>query len=320
MKYLRLVVRHLDAGSLAAVAALALLVAPASAALIRNFNSGIPAGDSLVGGAVLSATGSPGSPSKQLNNTASPGFGNLAPNYDGHYLINNANLIGGLGTSSLGSFTIKYAYKNDNPNSNAGDSRRQLRMFNTTTAATVIDIGQSAGRQGVTINGVSFGTPAFNPSSRLMDGDPLTMVNAPPATSGTGTFNGANATEWVFFAMTYEAVSPTLARVTEYGMPESQVSFGLRQFHVNTLTVANSSIPLTDLALQLANGTFSPTTNRPSDASFDAFGFFPSALTFADMETMAKMALVEIPEPSSMLMTLLGVVGLLGAARRRQEG
>ncbi|MEX2169162.1 MAG: PEP-CTERM sorting domain-containing protein [Pirellulales bacterium] len=309
----RFAVRHLVAGTLAAVAASVLLVAPASAALIRNFDSGVPAGDSLVGGAVLSPTGSPGSPTMQLNNTAAPGFGNTAPNYDGHYLINNANLTGELGTSSLGNFTIKYAYKNDVPNSNAGDSRVQLRMVGS---ATVMTIGQSNGRQGVVVNGNNFGTPAFGPSARLMDGDPLTVVNAPPSTGGTGTCCSAQ-TEWVFFAMTYEALSPTLARVTQYGMPESQVGFGLRQFHVNTLSVADSSVNLTGVSLQLGNATFGATSNRPSDASFDAFGFFPSVLTFVELESMATMALV--PEPSSMFIALLGGVGLLGVARRRRE-
>ncbi len=311
---LRLAVRHLVAGILAAVAALALLEAPALAALIRNFDAGVPAGDSLVGGAVLSPTGSPGSPTMQLNNTAAPGFGTVAPNYDGHYLINNANLVGELGTSSLSNFTLKYAYKNDNPNSNAGDSRRQVRMFSS--SATVVDIGQSNGRQGVVVNGNNFGTPAFNPSSRLMDGDPQTMVNAPPSTGGTGTFNGANPAEWVFFAMTYETLAPGLVRVREYGMSESQVSFGLRIFHDVTLSVPSASVDLTGVALQLGNATFGATTNRPSDASFDAFGFFADVQSFASLESMAKMALV--PEPSSMLMALLGLVGLLATARRRK--
>ena len=51
-----------------------MIASPASAAIIRDFES-VPSGDTVVAGGVLSSTGSPGSPVQQFNNTAVNGFG-----------------------------------------------------------------------------------------------------------------------------------------------------------------------------------------------------------------------------------------------------
>lgn len=301
--------------------AVAVIAGPTQAAIIRTFDS-LPAGDTLVGAGVLGTPSSPGGGPQGFNNTAAPGFGTNGPNYDGSYRIGHANLVSELGVTSMDKFTIAYAYKPDSPNMPGSPSllTRQFRIFNTSSNASTIDIGFASTRQSVTVNTVNLtSSSAANPGNRLMDGDPATTVNAPPSTGGSGTCCGTT-TEWVYFATTYEALSPTLVQITQYGMSESQTGFGLRQFFQTNVSVASATVDISNslIALELGNGTFGATSNRPYDGAFDDLSVYAEVVPFATLQTMALTSLTPVPEPSTVVMVVVGILGAWSSVRQRK--
>lgn len=303
------------ASALVALATLSATAAPVSAILFRSFDS-VPAGDSLTAadgavggvgtGGALGSVAPPGGGTSSFDNTASPGFGTEASTYGGTYRVGTSNLVGELGTSSLTNFTIAYAYKPDSPNqATANTSARQLRMYDATAGVTSLTISLSGRRQNInltqydplalptpTSTPYSFGSPPNTNAARALDGDPNTK------TDGTGgSFNANAATEWVFFAMTYESMPDNKARVTEYGMAQSEANAAVplvQVFQSALIDMSTNShgttFDVSNQILELGNALF--TANfRPYDAFYDNLGVYPEALTSTALTTIGKAAL-----------------------------
>jgi hypothetical protein len=292
---------------------LSLLSNGADCAVIRNFDS-VPAGDIIMGGAVLSGPGAPGNPASQMNNTAAPAWGNQAANYTGQYIVDNANLVSELGTSSLSAFTVAYAYKPDIPN-DPDVSARQLAFRQPPPGGLeVLGIGLSAHRQDVEINSVSVGLPGFTPGARLMDGDPLTTND------GGGTCC-SNESEWVYFAMTYEILIPGVtARVKMYGMSQSEAAAGLQEIRNTTGFFGDAVDVSNSRAAILGNTGFGGgTVNRPADSSFDALRIEARVVPFDELAGFARAAILPIPEPSSFAIGAISLLAVVTTWRRSRK-
>ncbi len=308
-------IRKYLVGSTCAIALLTTFLANlATSAVIRNFDS-VPAGDTLMGGAVLSGPGAPGNPASQMNNTAAPAWGNQAAGYDGQYIVGNSNLTTELGTSSLTAFTLGYAYKPDIPNDPDTSARQFAFRQAPPGGSEVLGIGMSGYRQDVAINNASVGTPAFAPSRRLMDGDPTTISDPP---TGGICAPCSDQSEWVYFAMTYEVLIPGVnARVRMYGMSQSEAATGLQLIH-EVVGYFGDAVDLSNnRAAILGNTGFGAgTVNRPADSSFDALFIDSRVLTFDELSVRALSVILPVPEPCTLLSLAFGVVGLLGTRRR----
>jgi PEP-CTERM motif len=301
-----------------------------SAAIIRDFESSTPpATDQFIAPSQWSSGGSPGSPAGRMDNTAAVGYGSSAGVYNGVYRIggSNSNVINELGASSLTDFTLCYAYLPSSPMVPNGSSTdaRQFRLFDFNSGTTLLEVrlaGSAGPRPDLWLNNLTnvAATQAVNAtfSARLMDGDSSTIVNAPPSTGGSGSYSAANP-EWVFYAVTYHANSPTQTFVEEYGM--TATSGGLRKYTSSTTTVGSSTLSLAaSAAIDLGSAAFGGSSSRPYDGSFDAFGFYPTVLSLEDIAALGTSAFTPVPEPSTIgLMTLLSVVGVIGGRRKDQE-
>ena len=154
---------------------------------------------------------------------------------------------------------------------------------------------------------------------------PSTLQRPAARRAAAGTFSTANATEWTFYAATYHAIDLTHVQVTEYGMTQSSILTesnplnALRAYTsgISPNLVANSALSVTSVAfLELGNATFGGGSNRPYDGSFDAFGFYPSVLPVSDITNLGLAAL-QVPEPTSWLLTSLAIVAGQGLRRRK---
>lgn len=291
----------------ASLAATLVVVAATQGALIRNFDS-LPAGDTIGTGGALTPSGAPGNAGSEFNNKAAPAWGNQAASYTGQYVVGAANVAAEVGTTSLTSFTLAYAYKADSPN-DPDVSARHLAIRVDGGGDEVLGIGRSAHRPDLEINGFSVGIPDFFPGSRLMDGDPNTISDPPEGSCCSA------ETEWVFYALTYQMLIPGVsARVRQYGMSESEASKGL-QLIKDSVGYFGDALDLTGRAVIIGNTGFGGgTVWRPSDASFDAFSLNASVLSDEALGQLARSVIV--PEPSSLFVVILASVGL-GFGRRR---
>lgn len=308
---------------------------PAMAAIIRDFEtSSVPAGSFYTSPAQWSSGGAPGSPAGRMDNTAAPGYGSAssAGSYAGVYRIGGNGAGTGLvaselGASSLTDFTLVYAYLPGTPMVANGSSTlaRQFRLwdFNSGTTSLEVNLAGSAGpRPSLSLNsGTVSATQAANAtfSARLMDGDSSTTVNASPSTGGSGTYSASNP-EWVFYAVTYHAISATQTFVEEYGMTAG--SSGLRKYTSSTTTVGGPTTVAVGATatIDIGSAAFGGSGNRPYDGSIDSFGFYPSVLSVDDITALGNAAFTPVPEPSTIaLLAAMGLVGACGAGRRRYE-
>lgn len=291
----------------ASISSALLTFSTADAALIRDFDS-VPAGDSIGAGGALTPSGAPGNGGSEFNNKAAPAWGNQAASFTGQYVVGADNLAAEVGTTSLTSFTLAYAYKGDSPN-DPDTSARHLAIRVDNGGSEVLGIGRSANRPDVEINGFSVGIPDFFPGARLMDGDPNTISDPPGGSCCSA------ETEWVFYAMTYQVLIPGVsARVRQFGMSESEAATGL-QVIKDSVGYFGDALDLTGRALIVGNTGFGGgTVWRPSDASFDALSLTSSVLSDSELLEVARSVI--IPEPSSIAIVTLATVGLLVARRR----
>jgi hypothetical protein len=296
-----------------ACAVAVVFAAQASAQVIRTFDS-VPVEDSLIAadktidvdfvgtGGKLSNVTPPGGGSSSFSNANSTGYGMDANTYGGAYRIWGANLQAGLGTTSLTNFTIAYAYKPDSPNHpDTNKATRQLRMFDSFAGNTSLTISYSGRRQNVALSqfnpadsstvSYDFGTPPAGLAPRLMDGDVTTIP------SGGGTYNANNATEWVFFAMTYEATDATHARVTEYGQVAGTALTQIYQSAIIDMSTNSqgSTFDISHQALDLGNALFDGPQFRPYDGYFDNFGFYSSALPLEQLTALGNAVFTAPP-------------------------
>lgn len=215
-----------------------------------------------------------------FDNSASTGMGNLG--------TGGSVQLGSNVTTGLTSFTLQGWFKSGTALSNAA---RLIDGFNT-----------------VTTSGLQLRADAATNSLVLgVDGQSATSA------ASYGTTNS-----WVFFAATYDSVAnavkfyigDTTTSVTQVG---STLSFGINPGAVDA--------PANNIAI----GNLPGTNSRPYDGLLDDIRLFGTtsgssgALSLSELETIRSLD-AAVPEPASFaLMTMGGVVLLLGQLKRRRS-